>query len=458
MKSYSATRNHPNKQAGAAISHQRNIVEGIFTDMMLTTLGSSIQVRPGEAGRLIVLLPYTPERVSKIKTIVGRRWHPMEKYWTIPHTDGIIAHLLVLFSGEPVNVEPSLRSIETPEPKGSPPGTMAPNLEYIDQTRQAMRTRHYSRRTEKTYIGWMKRFILFHNKRQPTEMGEQEIGQFLSSLARDSKVSASTQNQALNAVLFLYRNVLRKDIGYVNGVVRAKRSHRLPVVLTRHEATSILSLLNGAEWIMAMLLYGSGLRLMECLRLRVKDVDFSMNQILIRDGKGGKDRVTMLPIAVKEPLRRHLTRVKDQHMRDLQNNYWGVSLPYALERKYPNAAKEWGWQFVFPASKLYFDPPSGRSFRHHLHESVLQRSVKEAVQKAGISKPASCHTFRHSFATHLLEDGYDIRTVQELLGHKDVSTTMIYTHVLNRGGRGVNSPADRLVSGGNITWPGYTAG
>ena len=290
----------------------------------------------------------------------------------------------------------------------------------------------------------MKRFIFFHNKRHPVEMGEPEIAQFLSSLAHDAGVSASTQNQALNAILFLYREVLGKDIGYVNGVVRARRPNTLPVVLTRQEVKSMLSLLAGTDWIMATLLYGAGLRLMECMRLRVKDVDLSSNQIVVRSGKGNKDRVTMLPTSVKEPLGRHLEAVTTQYRRDLENGYGGVSLPDALERKYPNAAREWGWQWVFPASKLYIERQSGAKKRHHLHESVLQRAVKEAARKAGISKQASCHTFRHSFATHLLEDGYDIRTVQELLGHRDVSTTMIYTHVLNRGGHGVYSPADRL--------------
>jgi integron integrase len=320
----------------------------------------------------------------------------------------------------------------------------APKPKLLDQVRQAIRTRHYSFKTEKAYVGWIKRFIFFHNKRHPAEMGETEIAQFLSSLAHDACVSASTQNQALNAILFLYRQVLGKDIGYINGVVRARRPTRLPAVLTRQEVKSILSLLKGAEWIMATLLYGAGLRLMECMRLRVKDADFSSNQIVVRSGKGNKDRVTMLPGSVKEPLYRHLERVKEQYRRDLELGYGGVSLPDALERKYPNAAREWSWQWVFPASKLYIDRQTGAKKRHHLHESVLQRAIKEAVRKAGISKPAGCHTFRHSFATHLLEDGYDIRTVQELLGHKDVSTTMIYTHVLNRGGRGVYSPADRL--------------
>jgi integron integrase len=314
----------------------------------------------------------------------------------------------------------------------------------LDQVRQAIRTRHYSYMTEKAYVGWIKRFIFFHNKRHPAVMGESEIAQFLSSLASDAHVSASTQNQALNALLFLYREILKKDIGYVNGVVRAKRPNRLPVVLTRQEVRSILASLDGSDWIMAMLLYGAGLRLMECLRLRVKDIDFTSNQIIVRAGKGNKDRHTMLPAAVKEPLFKHLDLVKRQHQRDLERGLGRVALPNALERKYPNAGKEWGWQWVFPATSHYIDRVTGQRRRHHLHESVLQKAVKEAVQKAGVTKPASPHTFRHSFATHLLEDGYDIRTVQELLGHRDVSTTMIYTHVLNRGGKGVFSPADRL--------------
>jgi integron integrase len=321
---------------------------------------------------------------------------------------------------------------------------MSPKPKLLDQVRQAIRTRHYSYRTEKAYVHWITRFLFFHNKRHPAEMGEVEIGKFLSSLATDSRVCASTQNQALNALLFLYREVLHKEIGYVNGVVRAKRPVRLPVVLTRQEVRSVLGQLQGLDWIMAMLLYGAGLRLMECLRLRVKDIDFSRGEIRVRSGKGDKDRVTMLPSAVIEPLRHHLEQVKQQYEADVRSGSAGVPLPYALGRKYPNAAKDWAWYWVFPASKLYVDRSSGAKWRYHLHESVLQKAVKEAVQKAGISKPATCHTLRHSFATHLLEDGYDIRTVQELLGHSDVSTTMIYTHVLNKGGRGVASPADRL--------------
>jgi integron integrase len=322
------------------------------------------------------------------------------------------------------------------------PSTGKPKL--LEQVKQAIRTRHYSDRTEKAYVHWIKRFIFFHNKRHPSDMAEAEIAQFLSALASESHVSASTQNLALNALLFLYREVLNKDIGYVNGAVRAKRPHRLPVVLTRQEVRSILSVLNGSDWLMALLLYGAGLRLMKCLRLRVKDIDFTTNQIVVRAGKGDKDRHTMLPAAVKEPLAQHLDVIKRQHQRDLERCLGRVTLPNALERKYPNTGKEWGWQWVFPATSYYTDRITGEKRRHHLHESVLQKAVKEAVQRAGIFKPASPHAFRHSFATHLLEDGYDIRTVQELLGHKDVSTTMIYTHVLNRGGKGVFSPADRL--------------
>lgn len=320
----------------------------------------------------------------------------------------------------------------------------AHKLKLLDQVRQAIRTRHYSPKTEKAYVHWIRRFIFFHNKRHPVEMGEEEIGRFLSSLATEGHVSASTQNQALNALLFLYKELLNKQIGFVDGVVRAKRPRHLPVVLTRQEIRSILGCLGGSDWLMAMLLYGAGLRLMECLRLRVKDIDFTNNQIVVRAGKGDKDRHTMLPAAMKEPLGKHLDGMKRLHQHDLERGLGRVSLPNALERKYPNAGKEWGWQWVFPATSHFTDRVSGEKRRHHLHESVLQKAVKEAVHQSGVNKPASPHTFRHSFATHLLEDGYDIRTVQELLGHRDVSTTMIYTHVLNRGGKGVFSPADRL--------------
>jgi len=257
-------------------------------------------------------------------------------------------------------------------------------------------------------------------------------------------VTASTQSQALSAILFLYQHVLKQDIGWLDGVVRAKKAKKLPVVLSRKEVKAVLALLSGHKWLMANLLYGSGLRLMECIRLRVKDVDFSYNHILVRDGKGDKDRVTMLPLNVKNPLHGHLQEVKQLHERDLTEGFGSTYLPYSLERKYPRANREWGWQYVFPAAKRSIDPRSGAQRRHHISPLVLQRAVKAAIRKAGLTKAASCHTLRHSFATHLLEASYDIRTVQELLGHRDVSTTMIDTHVLNRGGRGVQSPADVL--------------
>jgi integron integrase len=314
----------------------------------------------------------------------------------------------------------------------------------LDQVRTAIRVRHYSLRTEDTYVHWIKRFILFHNKRHPLGMGEHEISQFLSALAVDRHVSASTQNQALNAVLFLYRHVLDLNPGWIDNIVRAKRPQRLPVVLRKHEVKALLDALEGVPWLMGHLLYGAGLRLMECLRLRVKDIDFSANSIVVREGKGNKDRITMLPLAVKTPLVAHLTRVRELHRQDLARGFGSVYLPDALHRKYPNAPKEWGWHWVFPASQLSVDPRSGERRRHHVQEAVLQRAVRSAAQRTSLIKPVGPHTLRHSFATHLLEDGYDIRTIQELLGHKDVSTTMIYTHVLNRGGKGVTSPSDRL--------------
>jgi integron integrase len=276
-------------------------------------------------------------------------------------------------------------------------------------------------------------------------MGAEEITRFLSSLALHDHVSASTQNQALSALLFLYKEVLRQDLPWLEDVVRAKRPTRLPVVLTREEVHAVLSRLRGTPQLMGTLLYGAGLRLMECARLRVKDVDFGLNQILVRDGKGQKDRVTLLPATVKATLARHLEAARQQHQADLAEGAGWVALPGALERKYPNAGREWAWQWVFPATSCYVDRETGKKRRHHLHESVVQRAVKEAARRAGIAKLATPHTFRHSFATHLLEDGYDIRTVQELLGHKDVSTTMIYTHVLNRGPAAVRSPVDRLL-------------
>ena len=326
--------------------------------------------------------------------------------------------------------------------EAGPPAS--PKRRLLDRVRDAVRARHYSRRTEKAYIHWIKRYIFFHDKRHPAEMGAPDVTAFLTALAVHDKVAASTENQALSALLFLYREVLGVDLPWLDDVVRAKRPRFLPVVLTREEVRSVLQRLDGVQRLMALLLYGAGLRLLECCRLRVKDVDVTTNQIVIRDGKGRRDRVTMLPGAAKAALIAHIERVREQHQADLRRGAGWVELPDALARKYPNAGRDWSWQWVFPATRFYVDRLTGQRRRHHLHESVLQRAVKEAVRAAGLAKPATCHTFRHSFATHLLEEGHDIRTVQELLGHQDVSTTMIYTHVLNRGPAGVRSPADRM--------------
>jgi len=323
---------------------------------------------------------------------------------------------------------------------GEGAGSSSPRL--LDRVRATIRVRHYSPRTERAYVGWIRKFVLFHGKRHPEDMGGAEIAEYLSYLATGKHLSANTQNQALSAVLFLYRDVLGQELEWVHGIVRAKRPVRLPVVLTQSEVAAILSQLNGTTWIMGSLLYGAGLRLMECCRLRVKDMELERNEILVRDGKGRKDRITVLPRKVKDPLIAHLERVRKMYARDLRRGGGAVPLPNALAVKYPKASKEWAWQWVFPATRTYVDPGSGEPQRHHLHESVLQREIKNAVRRAGVPKPATPHSLRHSFATHLLEAGYDIRTIQELLGHSDVSTTMIYTHVLNRGGRGVRSPLD----------------
>ena len=319
-----------------------------------------------------------------------------------------------------------------------------PRPRLLDRVRDAICARHYSRRTEKTYVAWIRRYIFFHGKRHPAEMGAPEITRFLTSLAVEGKVAASTQNQALSALLFLYREVLQQEVPWLDDLVYAKRPHYLPVVLTRDEVRAVLGQIHGVPRLMAFLLYGAGLRLLECARLRVKDLDSGRNQIVVRAGKGNKDRLTMLPAAIKADLLRHLDGVRAQHQLDLRAGAGWVELPGALARKYPNAGREWPWQWVFPATRLYTDRLTSQRRRHHLHESVLQRAVRTAALRAGIAKRVSCHTFRHSFATHLLEDGHDIRTVQELLGHHDVSTTMIYTHVLNRGPGAVRSPADRV--------------
>jgi len=319
--------------------------------------------------------------------------------------------------------------------------------DLITQMQHALRARHYSRRTEQTYCQWARRYIRFHGLRHPAEMAEPEINAFVTHLAVHEKVSASTQTQALSALLFLYRHVLHREVGELSELVRAQRPTHLPVVLAREEVRVLLDELDHADpqtWLIASLLYGAGLRLMECLRLRVLDLDLARGELTVRRGKGGKDRATMLPRALEPALREQLRHARSVHERDLADGWGRVELPEALERKYPGAPAEWRWQWVFPQQRRWTDRRTGHQGRHHVHPTIVQRAVKDAVQRAGIAKHATCHTLRHSFATHLLETGHDIRTIQELLGHRDVGTTMIYTHVLGRGASGVRSPLDRL--------------
>ena len=330
-----------------------------------------------------------------------------------------------------------------PVKRDTAPATKPPRL--LDQVRERICVLHYSRSTEKTYLHWIKFFIHFHGLRHPRDMGAAEVEAFLSHLATARDVAAGTQNQAMHAILFLYKQVIGVDLPWLDGITRAKPSKRLPVVLTQGEAQRLLAATCGTAGLVVRLLYGTGMRLMEGLRLRIKDVDFERNQITIRGGKGDKDRVTMLPASIVPALRAHIAERRRWHDKDLATGMADVELPHALERKYPNAGREWGWQYIFAAADYSADPRSGVIRRHHIHEKTIQRQVKDAARRAGIDKPAHPHTLRHSFATHLLEAGYDIRTVQELLGHSDVATTMIYTHVLNKGGRGVVSPLDRVT-------------
>lgn len=324
-------------------------------------------------------------------------------------------------------------------------GAGRPGVKLLDRVRQAIRARNYSPRTEEAYVSWVRRFVLFHGKRHPREMGATEVTAFLTHLATHRRVSPSTQNQAASALTFLYREILGRDLALDRGIVRAKRSKRLPVVLSRSEARRVLGRVSGVKQLVCMLLYGSGLRLLEALRLRVKDVHLERRELLVREGKGRTDRVTMIPVAARRRLAEQLATVKTMHLADIERGAGWVALPDALDRKLPRAGRELAWQWVFPATRLHRDSVSGRLRRHHLHETAVQRAVRRAVRESGIAKRATCHTFRHSFATHLLEDGYDIRTIQELLGHSSVRTTMIYTHVLNRGAGGVRSPLDRDI-------------
>ena len=342
-------------------------------------------------------------------------------------------------------VGPSRVIVGATYPRPSPAGIVAKSV--TERVRDVIRLRHYSHRTEKAYLGWILRFRDFHGGRDLESLGTPEIARYLTSLAVGGRVTAGTQNQAFSALLFLYRDVLNRELVGLETVARAKRPERLPQTLTREEVARVLRHLHGTPWLMASLMYGAGLRVLECTRLRVKDLDLARPELSVRSGKGGKDRVTVIPDRLLPALRTHLDRIRRRYDHDLAAGRASVLLPYALDRKYPAASMEWAWQWVFAAARLYTDRDSGARRRHHVHESAIQRAFKEAVRAADLSKPATCHSLRHSFATHLLESGYDIRTIQELLGHSDVSTTMIYTHVLNRGGRGVRSPLDGIQLG-----------
>ncbi len=428
-----------------------------------------IKISSDIPGRIKVVFSYNSEYVAKIKMVKAHRWHPEEKYWSFPYSKPVLKEILSSFAGEQIDIDPSLQTLvsqnqrekstelrtyrqEPLQTKWNETGKKKLEWEnsfdssgnnlLFNRVRDLIRLKHYSIRTEKSYLSWIMRYIFFHNKRDPKEMANPEIEAFLSHLAVDQKVSASTQNQAFNALLFLYKEVLKKELDNSIDAVRAKKPKRLPTVMTKEEAKKVIGAIPADHQLMVKLIYGGGLRLMECLRLRVKDIDFGNNQIVVRDAKGMKDRVTVLPDILKPPLREHLERVKIVHQNDVAKGYGRVYLPYALERKYPNASLEWGWQYVFPAKGLSKDPRTGEVRRHHIHENSLQKAVQTAVRLVGLTKPVNVHSFRHSFATHLLEANYDIRTVQELLGHNDVSTTMIYTHVLNKPGVSVKSPLD----------------
>ncbi len=322
------------------------------------------------------------------------------------------------------------------------PSSSSPKKKLLEQVSDAIRVKHYSHRTEQTYVEWIRRYILFHHKRHPKDMGVEEIQVFISHLATERHLSASSQNQALSAIIFLYRHVLQKEIEFPTDVIRAEKSKTLPTVLTQQEAMTVISKMTGLPQLMTKILYGSGIRLMECLRLRVKDIDFGNHTLIVRDGKGEDDRVTVLPNSLIPALQAQIKVVALIHRQDLEKGYGEVYLPYALAQKYSNAAKEEMWQYLFPAISLSIDPKSKKTMRHHMDETILQKAIRRAALLAKIDKPISPHTFRHSFATQLLQSGYDIRTVQELLGHKDVKTTMIYTHVLQRGAGAVKSPLD----------------
>ncbi len=391
-----------------------------------------ISLSSDPSGSIKATFPYKPEVVAKLRTIKARQWHPEDKYWSFPAYEAALDELLAVLAGEEIDIHPSLRAL-------GGPFQIDP---LIDRARHLIRLKHYSIRTERSYLPWITRYLVFHQNRDPEDMGSPQIEAFLSHLAVDLRVSASTQNQAFNALLFLFREVLKRELEDSINAIRAKQPKHLPTVMTRDETMKVIAAIPADYQLMAKLIYGSGLRLMECVRLRVKDINFENNHLVVRDAKGMKDRITVLPDNVKASLVEQLERVRLLHEDDKAKGYGCVYLPYALERKYPKASEELGWHYVFPAKTLSKDPRTRVVRRHHVHEHGLQKAVKEAARLAGVDKPVSVHTFRHSFATHLLEANYDIRTVQELLGHNDVSTTMIYTHVLNRPGLAVRSPLD----------------
>jgi len=394
-----------------------------------------LSITGAQNGKLAVRFPFEWALVHALKEVPGRRWDRDSNFWLVPDTpQGRTSLLEALFATGLFNQETA----------SEPACIAAPVPPYRKQYIDALEARHYSQRTCRCYLQWLDRFLAYHTGKTPASLDEKDINAFLTALAVDIEVSASTQNQALAAILFLFRSVLYRPVDDLGDVIRAKKPVRLPIVLSRDEIRRLLSFLRDEKCLIARLMYGTGMRIMETLALRVQDIDFDRNEILIRNGKGAKDRVTMLPEALKPPLREQLIRVKAIHERDIADGWGRVCLPGALDRKYSNASSEWPWQWVFPQERRWKNAETGLQGRHHMDESILQRAVHEAVLKAGISKRASCHTFRHSFATHLIENGYDIRTVQELLGHSDVKTTMIYTHVLNKGPSGVRSPLDNL--------------
>lgn len=408
-----------------------------------------VSITGSENGYLSISLPYDPKLINAMHKVADSRWDKIRKVFRLPDNKGNVCQLLKalydtgLFSAIEMDQynKIGLKELFIEPCRQAAPDTQAP---YLQRYLSALSARHYSDRTKESYEKWLRRFLESNKGKSPKNLGGGEINTFLSRLAVTENVSASTQNQALAALLFFFRNVMNIPVGDVGEVIRAKKPKRLPVVMSRQEVREVLFGLKGDKWLAASLMYGTGIRIMECLELRVQDIDFSRSEILIRNGKGAKDRVTMLPETLKKALSDHLAQVKIIHDKDLTEGWGRVPIPNALEKKYPNASTDWAWQWVFPQERRWKNSATSQQGRYHMDPSILQSAVHEAIVKAGIAKRASCHTFRHSFATHLLESGYDIRTVQELLGHSDVKTTMIYTHVLNRGPGGVRSPADGL--------------